>query len=157
MPMGIYPRPSLEQRFEQSYLPEPNSGCWLWTKAIHKNTGYGCIRINGKHGLAHRASWILFNGAIPLGLNVLHKCDVRCCVNPDHLFLGTAYDNREDAKRKDRIPIGERHWNSKLTAADVKSIRNGPCGGSWKATAKHYDVTYGTLCDIRAKRTWQHI
>jgi hypothetical protein len=95
---------SLLERFEAKIQPEPNSGCWLWDSSL-TGGGYGTIglgtRAQGKE-LAHRVSWELFRGEIADGLWVLHKCDVRCCVNPDHLFLGTHSDNMRDCVAKNR-------------------------------------------------------
>lgn len=89
-------------RFENKFLPEPMSGCWLWMATIQPETGYGAISRPGGVVGAHRLSWELYRGAIPDGLHVLHKCDIRSCVNPDHLFLGTNKDNVDDMLRKGR-------------------------------------------------------
>ena len=64
--------------------------------------GYGMFRIKRESYLAHRYSWTLHRGPIPVGLWVLHRCDVPACVNPGHLFLGTHQDNMDDMKRKGR-------------------------------------------------------
>ena len=97
-----YKIPSARIRFEDGYIAEPISGCWLWIKTTdHK--GYAHIRNNGKILLGHRLAWELHNGPIPEGLRVLHHCDVRCCVNPYHLFLGTDSDNMKDCSRKGRL------------------------------------------------------
>lgn len=86
--------------------------CWLWTGA-KTISGYGCMRVNGENIVAHRVSWEILNGDIPNGLCVLHKCDVRPCIRPDHLFLGTRGDNARDAMSKGRhVFFGRR--NEKL-------------------------------------------
>ena len=95
-------RPPVADRFQEGYLPEPTSGCWLWKRAIN-SAGYGLIGKEGKLYTAHRISWELHNGPIPEGIQVCHKCDVKYCVNPDHLFLGTQKDNMDDAVRKGRV------------------------------------------------------
>lgn len=79
----------------------PFSGCWIWTGAL-KGKGYANTGTYRNTQRGHRVTWELRNGPIPKGLMVLHRCDVRCCVNPDHLFLGTARDNILDAIAKGR-------------------------------------------------------
>lgn len=94
---------SLKDRLERNYIPEPNSGCWLWLASDHPG-GYGQVwDLDEKRPtLAHRASYKVFVGPIPEGLQVLHKCDTRLCINPDHLFLGSQQDNLLDMTIKGR-------------------------------------------------------
>ena len=95
---------------------EKTDGCWLWTGAISGGTGYGGFAWELKPHLqtgAHRASWLLHNGEIPEGLWVLHHCDNRRCVRPDHLFLGTAKDNHTDMLVKGRERVV--NWNARKT------------------------------------------
>jgi hypothetical protein len=86
---GPTPRNPLE-RFMEKVMPEPNSGCWLWTGAISKN-GYGAF--DGRSAGAHRFSFEALRGSIPRGFQLDHKCRVRCCVNPWHLQVVSAREN----------------------------------------------------------------
>jgi len=75
--------------------------CWLWTGAMN-SAGYGLFSFEGKEALAHRFSYRLFTGEIPDGLVILHSCDVRECINPEHLSVGTHTENMEDCLAKGR-------------------------------------------------------
>jgi hypothetical protein len=97
----------LLERLMSKVSPEPNSGCWLWT-ALCSAWGYGRISKAGVTQYAHRLSWELHRGPITDGLFVLHRCDQPACVNPVHLFLGTAGDNARDMAAKGR-QVFQRH------------------------------------------------
>ena len=90
-------------------------GCWLWIPR-ERCSGYG--RVNGLPGrpLAHRVSYEIHSGPVPVGLFVLHKCDVRDCVNPKHLFVGTRSDNMKDMHAKGRWKI-TKEGSERLAAA----------------------------------------
>jgi hypothetical protein len=91
--------------WQERTIPEPNSGCLLWEGAVQRY-GYGHIRVGGRKGRnvsVHRLVWEEANGPIPLGLHVLHQCDVPACVNINHLFLGTHSDNMRDMWNKGRV------------------------------------------------------
>jgi hypothetical protein len=143
--------------FDQSWIGEPNSGCWLWTGALtRKGYGHMCLA-SGKTMTAHRRSWQLHYGEIPPGMHVLHRCDVRCCVNPDHLFLGTNQDNTDDKVRKGRQGRmhGEKNHQAKLTEIDVRTILS--MGGSNIAIGRIFGVSNVLISRIRQRKAWRHV
>jgi len=96
----------VNERFEKFVMPVPESGCWLWLGRVDPDSGYGQFSLNDRITRAHRAAWLLYRGDIPAGRLVLHRCDVRCCVNPNHLFLGSHKDNMRDCITKGRFRAG---------------------------------------------------
>jgi len=104
--------------------------CWLWCGVVHQS-GYGHFKHQGQCFKAHRVAYALTYGEIEWttgrrgsrGLLVLHKCDNRSCVNPNHLFLGTQRDNMADCSVKSRIGHGSTHGLVKLTESDVAEIK----------------------------------
>src|SRR4029077_7716596 len=143
-------------------IPEPNSGCWLWMRGLD-TSGYGSMSVRSKSQRTHRVAWRLFKGPIPQDRCVLHRCDVRSCVNPDHLFLGTRQDNDADMRAKNRhSPTpgeqgdtrGEQNAQAKLTEGDVADIRR-RSGENWKVLAKEYGVNHRTIWKVRTGRSWR--
>lgn len=115
---------SLEERFWAKVSKAEGDGCWLWTASITES-GYGKIRVAGRGLRVHRLAWTLANGAIPDGQHVLHNCDVRNCVRPSHLFLGTHADNMYDMKAKGRVPKGDQSAARKYPERLARGDRNG--------------------------------
>lgn len=144
---------SLPERFHSKYSVLED-GCWLWTG--NKNMcGYGVSRYQDKKIGAHRLSWLLLRGEIPVGLHVLHRCDNPPCVNPDHLFLGTQRDNNADKISKGRHGIGERNGNTALTTEQVIAIRNSPLRNLDLARLHNLDPS--TISHIRRRTRWRHV
>jgi len=109
--------------------------------------------------LAHRLSWFLFKGIIPDGIDVCHHCDNPKCVNPNHLFLGTAKDNVKDCFSKNRKSHkGEKHPGAKIKGQDVKEIfelrKN---GWTHQKLADRFKLTQSTVNNILHRRLWKHI
>lgn len=136
---------------------DPNGGCWLWSGA--QKSGYGhMILAGGKTAFAHREMWAAMNGPIPDGLCVCHKCDVRACVNPAHLWLGTHADNCADKERKGRgnHATGSRNCKAKLTEAEVIGLRlRRQYGASLKELSARFGVTTATASKAARGVTWK--
>ncbi len=150
---------SIKERFDSKWTPEPYSGCWLWigsARNVHPaKRVYGEFVYRKKHFLAHRASWILHKGDIPVKINVLHRCDTTLCVNPVHLFLGTQADNVDDRVRKSRSAIGERVGRAKLTKSKVLLIKSEI--DSLRNIASKYGIGQTQVWNIKNGQTWRHL
>ena len=150
---------SIRDRFDKYTSPSPDeNGCLLWIGDIGA-VGYGRLWANGTKN-AHRLAWEFAHGPIPEGMLVCHTCDVRACVNPEHLFIGTYADNNHDRDRKgrQRFSQGEAHYNTKLTAEKVLVIRERLAGGeSQYVIAADYSVSRSTVQGILNRRTWRHV
>lgn len=150
------------ERIKSSIQIAPH-GCWIWQKATLRN-GYGSFAIGGGVMVgAHRASYAAFVGSIPQGLDICHKCDVRPCCNPDHLFSGTRSENIADAVAKGRMNLtarvrGEESPNSKLTEKDVLAIIARLSEGERQVPlAAEYGVTQHVISLISRNKAWTHI
>jgi hypothetical protein len=144
----------LREKFDSHYTKGPN--CWLWQGFLNRD-GYGRWE-NGKgeRFSAHRLMWEYTFGPIPKGMLVCHHCDVRNCVNPNHLFLGTPMDNMRDCRDKGRAlrARGEAN-NSKLTEAQVRKIITDP--RLQRVVAAEYGVSQAIISGIKTRRRWQYI
>jgi predicted DNA-binding protein (UPF0251 family) len=147
--------------FLKKILVDTN-GCWLYQGAIKKTgLGYGWVTYEKKQMNAHRASWIIKNGAIDKGLSVCHKCDVPSCINPDHLFLGTHSENIKDMWNKKRHKPtnegGEKNPASKLTLDQVKQIRILLSEKvKQRVIAEKFNVSVPTISNIKTSYRWQN-
>lgn len=146
--------------------------CWLWAGATNSD-GYGSFRYEGRTQGAHRVSWVLLHGDTEL--YVLHKCDVRACVRPDHLFLGTQKVNMQDALLKGRLKgrataTGDSHGArtkpesvlrgasngaAALTSAQVATIRSSYPSVTQTDLAEEYGVSQRTISRIVRRETYK--
>ncbi len=130
--------------------------CWYWTGRLHR--GYGVL---SQVWSAHRFSYAFFRGQIPKGMSVLHRCDVKNCVNPEHLFLGTQAENVRDMTRKGRGRNGglrgEQIANAKLTWAKVEKIRalRSQEKMTFKKIGDLFGVTDATISYVCRGKTWR--
>jgi hypothetical protein len=154
----------LKALIEDRTIPEPNSGCWLWTGGL-SSSNYGKLRFRGRSAQAHRLSYDVYKGPIPEGFSVCHKCDNPPCVNPDHLYAGTAKDNcRDKIERKrdgktnpspPKIFVSERASQKTLTWEVVRAIRVlRPDFPLCKEIARQFGVTTGQIHKIVRGLTW---
>lgn len=134
------------------------SGCWEYQRAISKGTGYGVLSVNGRLISAHRASFVEFRGEIPAGMCVLHRCDNRRCINPDHLFLGTKHVNTRDMINKKRyVPHKFKNGENckKLNMGSAEAIRSySKAGLRAREIAKIYGVSLTAVREIVQGRTY---
>lgn len=148
------------KKFIFSFNVDKN-GCWIWKKGKTPQ-GYPCFyslcpRTNKRIDLAHRFSFSLFNGSIPDGMMICHKCDNPSCVNPDHLFAGTHDDNMKDKVKKKRQIHGPMMHNAKLNWKLVRKFRNEYLlGNSCTQLSKKYGYHESTIADVVKKRSWKH-
>jgi hypothetical protein len=158
--MDTFPQKAIDRFWDR--VDKQRDGCWRWIMGP-TNSGYGLmyVRYLGKRTSqmlsAHRFSYQLHYGPIPKGMSVLHRCDVKLCVNPGHLYLGTARDNARDAQQRGQKKIGEDVSWAKLTAIQVRMARilydAGVCSN--KELAAKYGLTTGGMYTALSGRSWK--
>jgi len=156
-------------QFEERYIPEPNSGCWLWLPSHISSIGYGAMVYKGIRKSAHRLSYELFVGDIPAGAVIMHICDNPACVNPAHLRCGSQAENMADKVRKGRQAKGaalsavhlalnnkgENNNYAKLTDDLVREIRkNNKSAREW---ARELGLDKKTISLARKRITWRNV
>ncbi|NTG86185.1 hypothetical protein G6L15_08505 [Agrobacterium rhizogenes] len=153
---------SLRARFEAKMMPEPNSGCWLWLGGLDAG-GYARFQVGRASRKASRVALVLYRATDVGGAQVLHRCDNPACVNPAHLYVGTALQNAQDRMirgRKGDIAgaknpnCGSKNHTSKLSDVKVREIRGllGKIG--YKRLAKRYGVSPSSIQGIANGKRW---
>ena len=150
-------RSKMKKSLDKKYIIDAHTGCWNWTRAVHGG-GYGGFSYGGTV-LAHRASYVIHKG--PIGDKcVLHSCDNKRCVNPDHLSLGTKGDNNREAYARGLQTTlrGEEAGNSKLTKKQVLKIREMYSEGyGYKSLSEDFNTSESNIHAILSRKTWHHI
>lgn len=148
-----------EEEFWALVDKRSSNECWPWKG--FSNRGYGRVTYNGKIWKAHRLAWVFVNGPISSpSIYCCHKCDNPPCVNPEHIFLGTAKDNVDDAIRKGRLfkAQGQSHGKAKLTDSQVMYIKRMlRYGGKSGAIARVFGVDRTAIKKIKTGENWSHI
>ena len=154
-PQWNSPRQRFERRIDRSA-----EGCWEWTGSCC-TAGYGILSVDNRPRLAHRLAYEFYREMIPTGMQVLHTCDNRRCVNPDHLYLGTHDDNMRDKVRRNRCSSlkGTESPTAVLSEDQVCAIRAeyAACGVSQRVLAARFGVTQSTVSAIIRKVRWKHL
>lgn len=137
---------------------QPNA-CWLWDGQLNDG-GYGVFKLRGKRQFAHRFAYGAYCGPIPKGLDVCHRCDNPRCVNPSHLFTGTAGENIADmiAKGRHKVWRGQENGSAKLTLDDVEKIRSLYASGGIRQIdlARQFGVSQTAVSAIVLRKSWSH-
>lgn len=154
-PYGLPLQACLDRKTDKK---SSNTGCWIWT-GTKINRGYGSMLWERRYHLTHRLAWMSTKGNIPKGLQVLHHCDVKACVNPDHLFVGTQKQNMADmdekGRRRNGPSPGEKNGIAKLTARRVRQARSSD--KPHRFFAEKFGVSIALISLVRLRRIWKHI
>jgi len=154
-----------KQKREITWIIDDN-GCWICTSHKPGSHGYPQIEINNAKRTLNRVMYERYYGEIPKGLHICHKCDVRMCINPEHLFAGTSADNMKDMCKKGRHVQGEKfgdtrrgelNGRAKINAEIVKEIRENKQNLTCKQAGKMYGLNSSTIYDIRKYNLWKHV
>lgn len=150
MRAGVFKSP--QERFWKFVTPGAEDSCWLWNGYVN-GLGYGefCwTTIPRMRVGAHVASWRIIRGEIPVDRQINHHCDVRNCVNPAHLYVGTQGDNLRDVSARNR-------WNPgrKMTPADVAEIRTSH--ETNVRLAARFGVDPAAISNVRLRKTYRHL
>jgi hypothetical protein len=151
-----------------THCPELGN-CWLWTGMVNEH-GYGRIwdesQPNYPFIYVHRLSYILANGPLDEGVDVLHHCDNPPCLRPSHLYAGTQQQNNRDRDARDRVRHGEAHRSAKLTEQEVRAIRKMLAANKEMPAAKKlslraigavFGVAGATIWEIEHEHIWKRV
>jgi hypothetical protein len=145
--MGSKPKP-IEYEINEN-------GCWVCTSHGRTSYGYPMCHPGNRHVYISHIMYEKYKGPIPDGMFVCHRCDNPPCINPDHLWLGTAKDNIRDCVQKKRNNIGEKNGLAKLTVKQVQEIRQ--ASGLQREIAERFGVSQSLISMIKNRVWWKHV
>lgn len=153
----------LEEYFGRVQV-EQSGACLLWPSNCLNGSGYGQLEVRlKKYGgrqrfLAHRLAYRIAYGAVPEGLQVLHSCDVKRCVNPEHLSVGTQLENEAGKVARGRSNRGDQRWCATLSNRQAQELLDKYRSGvGIVKLAKAYQVTYGVAYSICKRKRWKYL
>jgi len=128
------------------------AGCWPWM-AYRNSDGYGMFNLCGEPLYAHRVAWLLSVGPIPIGMEILHECDNRPCVRPDHTYLGTQLENMADCIARGRRAnfAGELNPRAKLDVVRVLKLRELAIANGWPSMRHGMLVTLAETFGVSSR------
>jgi hypothetical protein len=148
-----------EKLFSKSFSPEPNTGCWIWTGYIGVG-GYGHMSVRNRkktdHKYAHRHSFERSNGPVPHGMIVLHSCDNRWCVNPEHLSVGTHQENMDDMVSRGRSLVNNKN-SAKIDIETARKVYMATLLYSQTEVARQFSISQPLVSMIRNGRVWPEV
>lgn len=142
-----------QQNFHRKYVINQTSNCWEWKKP--NKQGYGRFYVNGTSTFAHRYAYEMYKGPIPDTYVVRHLCNNPSCVNPNHLDVGTTYENMQDKVLSNRQAKGKDHGRAVLTNTQIIQIYQSSKSNYDLAT--QYNVTPQLISFIRSGKNWKHL
>ena len=140
-------------------IPDSHDKCWIWN-GYRNDDGYGRMKICGKTYTIHRKIYEFYYGPFDNQKYVCHDCDIPCCTNPRHLFLGTQQDNMDDMKQKNRSTHGSNSFNAILTEDIVEDILiriNNREFSSIKQIALIYNIKRHSIGKILNGKLWKRV
>ena len=138
--------------------PGNDQACWEW-QAYTLWDGYGQFRFFGKNIKCHKVAYMYYFGPIPPGLWILHNCDNRLCVNPEHLYAGTRKDNDNDVINRGRLQ-GSKNGNNILIEEDIYEIITDVYNDKYRSCsqiANKYNLDTQTIRNIFKRKSWKHV
>lgn len=155
----MIPLPTRIERFERKFIPEPNSGCWIWFGGVNEH-GYGVFWNGEKLEKAHRFSLKHSGVIVPDDVDVCHSCDFPPCVNPEHLYCGDALSNVTDMWARKRATVrhqrGTAQSQAKISDEIAAEIRRSYAAREFdqRGLARRFGVSQTLIWRVLNNKNW---